>query len=162
MTRLIRTILWPVAAFVFVLLVLRDVQPDGALDIHTDFRRPTPYVSLLGPPTRVDFRDSDLLVVAEPVYFDLRLPRWFATATLRLSYTTEATSTPTLGVWLDPLHPDRPDAPIALLPTVNGVAELNLKKYPRSRYGHRLFIAASGVTSSTPLVIYSLDVYATR
>ena len=153
---------WLVVFFILVILILRDVQLDGVLEVQTDFQNPTPYVSLLGPPSRVRVQGGQIAVVSEPVYFDLRLPRWFTTATLRFSWETSASSSPVLGVWLDPEHPDRPDAPVALLPTRDASVIVPLRIAPRSRYGVRLLISAPGVSSSTPLFIQSLDIHATR
>lgn len=162
MNRSIGAIFWGIAALVFMLLGLRDFQIDGALDVKTDFRRPTPYVSLLGPPTRVAYHDTDgVRIVAEPVYFDLRLPRWFRNADVTVLWSGQgATTTPRLGVWLDPEHPDRTDAPVALFASSSATFPLHI--LPRSRYGLRLLIAAPGVSSSTPIIVTGLVVHATR
>ncbi|MDO8599616.1 MAG: hypothetical protein Q7S02_05915, partial [bacterium] len=86
--RAIRVIVWFTAAAFLVALAVRDVQLDRTLEVsaNTFQNRATPYVSTFGPPSRVDASGGEVLLIGEPAYVNLRIPRWFRRATLELQY----------------------------------------------------------------------------
>ena len=79
----IRLALWCVPLAVFAGLVYRDLVVTGVLEADYRFIRPSPFISLLRPQSRVSEIVSDerglpyQQVKNQPVYFDVRLPRHF-------------------------------------------------------------------------------------
>ncbi len=75
-----------IAAVASVLFILsKDFALLGKLSFKTDFRKFTPFVSLLTPQERVEVFDS-VYIEQEPVYFDVYLPRDFAKIDLEFTY----------------------------------------------------------------------------
>lgn len=68
-----------------LILVARDLAWQGKLWVETDFLRFSPYFSILKPQDRVVMTDTNYFK-AEPIYFDLYLPRDFDKARLELEY----------------------------------------------------------------------------
>lgn len=168
MTRVVITILAVVA---LAGIILWDIQLGRRLDVSSDFSRATPYFSLLGPPTRVGLENGAQRFFAEPVYFDLRLPRWFSHATVEATWTKDIRlDDPQLGVSLDPSD-DRLEGKFALYPmarvgkeedNVVSRVEINLGSLPRSRYGCRLFFSVPGADKDTQFFLSGVTVHAVR
>ncbi|MBD3360086.1 MAG: hypothetical protein GF365_05280 [Candidatus Buchananbacteria bacterium] len=75
-----------IAAVVLILFLLaKDFALSGKLSFKTDFKKFTPFVSLLMPQERVKIFDS-AYIEQEPVYFDVYLPRDFAKINLEFTY----------------------------------------------------------------------------
>ncbi len=73
---------------VILFLLAMDLAWNGKLEVSTDFLKFTPYFSVLKPQDRVTMTDINY-VKAEPIYFDLYLPRNFEKATVYLEYQNE-------------------------------------------------------------------------
>ncbi|MDO8462782.1 MAG: hypothetical protein Q7S96_00710 [bacterium] len=84
--RNIRWAVWIVAVGFLLILALRDLQLDRRFDVVAQLDRATPYLSFLGPPVRVELSADRVNVIGEPVYVNLRIPRWFRRATVELRY----------------------------------------------------------------------------
>ncbi|MFH1098940.1 MAG: hypothetical protein V1723_03400 [Candidatus Uhrbacteria bacterium] len=86
-TKIIRFFIWSAAVIFLMALAARDLQLDRTIDVAVDkFDRATPYVSTFGPNARVERSGDAVRVVGEPVYVNVRLPRWFKRATIELAY----------------------------------------------------------------------------
>lgn len=89
--RNIRLVVWGAAALFLIALALRDLQLDRSLVLEARLDRATPYLSTFGPPARViqEKRPQEsfsVRIIGEPVYVNLRIPRWFRRATVELVY----------------------------------------------------------------------------
>ncbi|MCX6744219.1 MAG: hypothetical protein NTX82_01710 [Candidatus Parcubacteria bacterium] len=73
---------------VLLLLLVNDLAWAGSLQVKTDFLKFTPYFSILKPQDRVTMSEINYLK-AEPIYFDLYLPRDFDKATVKIEYKNE-------------------------------------------------------------------------
>lgn len=73
-----------VLAFIFA----DDLAWSGSLEVKTDFLKFTPYFSVLKPQDRVTMTEVNY-VKAEPIYFDLYLPRNFDQAKVEIEYQNE-------------------------------------------------------------------------
>lgn len=85
----IRIILISVAVAIFVFLFIQDYQPDGVLEVSSNFSEPTSYFSNYSPRETLgpkEIADGQLArrVNGRTIGFDLRLPRWFKTADVRI------------------------------------------------------------------------------
>ncbi|MDO8622079.1 MAG: hypothetical protein Q7R80_02515 [bacterium] len=127
--RMVRTCCWlGVSAFLLV-LALRDLQVDRRLDVVARLDRATPYLSLLGPPVRVGLLADRVNVIGEPVYVNLRIPRWFRRATVELRYENPGQLPLRFGVRTHPVlwafeFPEPESLPLALpLPVGGGEKE---------------------------------------
>lgn len=166
--RTIRIVVWLAAVAFFAALALRDLQLDRRLDLEARLDRATSYLSLFGPPARVDASSSDVVVVGEPVYVNLRIPRWFRRATVELEYENPSDLPITFGVRTHPIQwafqfPDVQDC------STPGVGQkcmripFNLQRAWRvERNVYRFVLSAPGVSPERPLVIHSLRVIAER
>ena len=76
------------AALVVLILIANDLAWQGKLEAETDFLQFSPYFSILKPQDRVVMSDSNY-IKAEPIYFDLYLPRDFAKARIDFEYEDE-------------------------------------------------------------------------
>jgi hypothetical protein len=83
----LRIVVWSIAVVFFVFLFGRDVQLDRTLFVSADTvgNRATSYVSEFGPPPRVELAGGGVRLTGEPVYVNVRLPRWFTRTTLMLT-----------------------------------------------------------------------------
>lgn len=90
--RIFRFIIYTVPIIVFSWLVYKDLVISGILEAEYDFSHPSPFISVLRPQGRLseimidDQGNAYQKIVDQPVYFDVRLPRRFDTATVRLRY----------------------------------------------------------------------------
>lgn len=83
--KLIRFVLIIAAIFLFLVLILKDLAWTGNLQFKTNFKRFTPFISILVPEERVEILNL-VYINQEPVYFDLYMPRDFAKVELEFAY----------------------------------------------------------------------------
>lgn len=81
---------------VLLFIFLQDIAWLGYREFKTDFLKFTPYFSLLKPQDRVVMAKTNYLQ-AEPVYFDLYLPRDFIRIKVEMKYKNEYGSSILLG-----------------------------------------------------------------
>ena len=67
-------------------LVIQNIVPSGELKIAHDFQSASPFVSPIYPEGRTEKLSDGVIVKEEPVYFDVRIPRKFSGAKLRVYY----------------------------------------------------------------------------
>lgn len=87
----IRTTLILVPIITLVFLIYKDFNPRGVLKVDYDFCREDPFISKFSPLGRVlaiekNGEECRQQMVLEPVYFDVRLPQKFDSASLTLWY----------------------------------------------------------------------------
>lgn len=174
--RSIRFVAWVAAALLLLALALRDLQLDRRLDISARFDRATPYLSTFGPPARVELEGKkrysvpfSVRVVGEPVYVNLRIPRWFRRATVELAYENPGNIPFKLGVRT---HPTQwafqfPDALNCPTPGVGRSTCLHVpfdlqRSWQVERNVYRFVLSAPGVSAEQPIVIRGLRVVAER
>lgn len=87
-----------IGVFGLVVLVVVDVAPYGVLKASTDFRSYDPNISRLFPTGRVEENKEGYLVLSEPVYFTMRLPRRMDRAVVRLRYRNSSSQHIGLGL----------------------------------------------------------------
>ncbi|MBI2482565.1 hypothetical protein HYV74_00110 [Candidatus Uhrbacteria bacterium] len=100
----IRRTAWASACFFLLALAARDVQWDRRLVLTADVwqNRTTRYLTSFGPPVRVNVGPEGLGLVGEPVYVNLRLPRWFRRVVVEVQYTNAANTSFRVGVRTHP------------------------------------------------------------
>ncbi|MDO8425178.1 MAG: hypothetical protein Q7T01_01540 [bacterium] len=185
--RVLRAVLWAAAAALLVVLALRDVQLDRTVTVEADVvrNRTTPYLTAFGPPPRVARQpeQSEVFLVGEPVYVNLRLPRWFRRITVTLRYDNEHQVPFRVGVRT---HPERwefdvktvdggvvgdavlvqhPDVVRAGLPGEVGVVQIPFtlqRAWQVERNVYRVIFSAPGVSPARPIRIRALSVTAER
>lgn len=89
MTKLIRIFVILGVIGVIIYLIAQDLAWIGKLEVKTDFSRFTPYFSVIKPQENVILENGVNYVKAEPVYFDLYLPRDFDQAKVEVEYKDE-------------------------------------------------------------------------
>lgn len=67
-------------------LVNKNFPATGQLEVNAILGQDKPAISGLGPPPRVKMVDGYQLILDSPVYFDLRVPRWWNQARIELIY----------------------------------------------------------------------------
>jgi hypothetical protein len=72
-----------------IFLIAQDLAWSGVLEVKTDFLKFTPYFSVLKPQEQVVMQNGVNYVKAEPIYFDLYLPRDFDQAKVDVEYKDE-------------------------------------------------------------------------
>lgn len=190
--RIIRILVWAAAALFLLALTLRDLQLDRRLDIVAQLDRATSYLSTFGPPSRValssqssDGTMSDRAALsAEPVYVNLRIPRWFRRATVELEYENPSNIPFKLGVRTHPtqwaFHFPEPEFLPLKLPLPEGRGETAECSTPGveqrcvrvpfelqrawqvERNMYRFVLSAPGVSAERPIVVRGLRVVAER
>ena len=80
------------AILLVVFILAKDLALGGSLVVKTDFKKFTSFVSLLVPEKRTEIKKEGVNIVAEPVYFDLALPRDFSQTILQFTYQNENSS----------------------------------------------------------------------
>ncbi|MDO8463521.1 MAG: hypothetical protein Q7S96_04630 [bacterium] len=179
----IRFALWACAGLFLVLLAARDVQLDRKFEAHADSveNRSTPSVTSFGPPPRVALTPatSGVLLIGEPVYADVRLPRWFERVTLTLRYDNDHGVPFRVGVRTHPelwqfdvktvdggvvngaelvVHPD-------VLREMDGTVRIPFtleRSWQVERNVYRFIFSAPGISAERPIVIRDLTVTAER
>ncbi|MCX6743249.1 MAG: hypothetical protein NT116_03350 [Candidatus Parcubacteria bacterium] len=73
------------AGLTFMSFLGRDIVLSGKLEFKTDFKKFTPFISILKPQDRVVLNDM-AFIQQEPVWFDIYLPRDFEAARLDFTY----------------------------------------------------------------------------
>lgn len=170
--RFFRILFWSAAVLIFLLAAFRAYPPSGVIAVSTDFTRRTAHISGLEPAGRARYESGGYRIVREPVYFDMRFPRFFKDARVFFSWRKDASlPDPALGVWLDVSDMDNPDPPIVLLPTRvvredNGwqvsEARVPLSKVPKTRAGAHMVISIPGADASRAFIIREMQVVASR
>ncbi|MBI4449505.1 hypothetical protein HY634_00420 [Candidatus Uhrbacteria bacterium] len=183
--RSIRPLVWVVAGTFIIALALRDLQVDRRLDVMARLDRATPYLSTLGPPSRVALSVDRTTVLGEPVYVNLRIPRWFRRVTVELQYENPNNLPLRFGVRTHPTEwafqfPEPEPHLLALrtnplslpLPEARGesVSEVKTLRVPFDlqrawqveRNVYRFVLSAPGANAEQPIVIYGLRVTAER
>lgn len=166
---LVRACVW-LAAIVFLgFLTLRDLQLNRQLDVVARLDRATPYLSTLGPPVRVALSSDHATVIGEPVYINLRIPRWFRRATVELEYENPHNLPFKLGVrtHLTAWAFEFPTPSSS--PSERGGGSLVLRvpfelqrAWQVERNVYRFVLSAPGVSAEQPIVIHALRVTAER
>src|SRR3989339_552219 len=90
-TTKIRIILWSALAAAVFGLLYKGIVPGGRIVYSTDFKRPDYFMGKLTPAERWRHEAGDEgsqrpLLVGDPVYFNLRAPRPFDEAILKIKY----------------------------------------------------------------------------
>lgn len=143
-TRMIIRGLMSVGALgVLAFLAYQDYKPSGTLRISANFSRPTPYLFNFGPR---EFLGAQEVVSGAParritgdvVSFDMRLPRWFRTATVRVTWTQEG------GPWQARTE------------------TFGLRALPHSRNTYHVTVAFPGASAERPIHISLVEVTAHR
>ncbi|MBI4433306.1 hypothetical protein HY632_00885 [Candidatus Uhrbacteria bacterium] len=100
----VRRLAWGAALALLVFLAVRDVQLDRRLEVAADTvqNRTTNYLTAFGPPVRVAVREGSVWLVGQPVYSNLRLPRWFHRIVLEVRYENPQNALMRVGVRTHP------------------------------------------------------------
>jgi hypothetical protein len=89
MTKKIKIIIILGVVGVIVFLIAQDLAWSGRLVVNTDFLEFTTFFSVIKPQSNVELQNGLNYVKAEPVYFDLYLPRDFDQAKVEVEYKDE-------------------------------------------------------------------------
>ncbi len=89
MTRVFKILVIIGVIGVIIFLIAQDLAWSGQLVVETDFLKFTPYFSILKPQENIIMQNDTNLVKAEPIYFDLYLPRDFDQAMVEVAYKDE-------------------------------------------------------------------------
>jgi hypothetical protein len=85
-----RFALWGSLFGVVFWLVYMSVVPSGQIIYRHDFKKDNYHIGKIGPDTRVEYKEYDgsylPFVKGDPAYFNLRTPRNFDTASLKIKY----------------------------------------------------------------------------
>jgi hypothetical protein len=85
-----RLALWGSLFGVVVWLVYMSVVPSGQIIYRHDFKKDNYHIGRIGPDTRVEYKEYDgsylSFIKGDPAYFNLRTPRNFDTALLKIRY----------------------------------------------------------------------------
>lgn len=118
--RWIRTFLITIPIIVFLWLLAQEFVVTGRMNIRYNFSYDTPFIKRLWPPGRIDPIERDATgdafqrIRIDPVTFDVRLPRAFRSAVVRLMYQKQDDQPffigiqKTRGVWAPVLRAVRP------------------------------------------------------
>lgn len=79
-------------------LVYKNIVPSGRYFVSGDFADANPAVSVLYPEGRVSSTPGGIVVKEEPVYFDVRIPRKFDQARVKVYFEELATPVLELGI----------------------------------------------------------------
>lgn len=129
-------------------LIWRDLAPNGQRVVFSDLKHYHPYISSLYPLGRL----SEPLVVgdgwkrqvrAEPVYFDVRLPRSMEQAKVRLMYQTSGLEDLRLGLKVGPTGAWRYD--------LKSFSEISYDGASRWRMGEAVFNLTAAATEDHQL-----------
>jgi len=102
----IKIILILIPILILGILIYKDFNPTGYLEVSYDFCQSTPFISKLSPYGRVlniqkDRGECTQLMVIDPVYFDVRLPQRFDQAKLKIWYQKSVDTPLKIGVAQD-------------------------------------------------------------
>jgi len=70
-------------------LAIKNLPPDGILEAHAGAGQVSPFISVLRPVDRVTLEKDGVtryLITADPVYFQLAIPRLFRQATVTVTF----------------------------------------------------------------------------
>lgn len=167
--RSMRVVVWVCAAIFLLALALRDLQFDRKLVLEARMDRATPYLSTLGPPARVALSFDRVALSAEPVYVNLRIPRWFRRVTVELEYENPSELALRFGVRTHPTQwafqfPESVDC------STPGVEQSTCLRVPFElqrawqveRNVYRFVLSAPGVSAEQPIIVRGLRVTAER
>jgi hypothetical protein len=69
-----------------VFIVLMNFPLSGEITYQSKFNQSQPALSSLGPPVRIDIKNGEKVILANPVYFELRSMPWFTKAQVKIVY----------------------------------------------------------------------------
>jgi hypothetical protein len=148
------------ALMLFVFLLAQDLVWSGKLAVVTDFKKFTPYFSILKPQGLIDISGTPK-AQGNPIYFDLSLPRDFKKATLEIEYKDDYNYKikigPNIGTdWeLKPLTSSLPA-------TENGYkissAEYDMAGKNINKGKLRFMISIPGLTANKPIFIKQVKI----
>lgn len=163
---IVRWAAWCAAALFIVVLIIRDIGPSRRVVLDARFDRATPRVSVFGPPVRVELARDHARIIGEPVYVNVRLPRWYRSAVVNIAYENPSRLPVRIGVRTDAMAwtYDLREAP----PPDDGgmVAAREVFALERAwqveRNVYQFIIAAPGASADRALTIRSFRVTAQR
>lgn len=173
----IRVVLWGSASALLLALAIRDFQLDRVLTASADTfdNRTTAYLSPLGPPSRIDASRGAMTVVGEPIYVNLRLPRWFDRVVLELEYENPRGLPMRVGVRT---HPVRWEYSVKTLEGGERHSDVEVttdgsvrtaripftlpRTWQTERNVYQLILSIPGATPETPLTVRALRITAER
>jgi len=125
------------ACLIILFFLSQDFAWTGQLEFKTDFKRFTPFVSILKPQDQVEIKDL-AYIKKEPVWLDVYLPRDFDKINLEFTYKNDSNYEILVGPKLyeenNPLKPLENQANPVLPNTENGFKiksiEFDLKEIP--------------------------------
>lgn len=173
--RVIRVACWGAAAIFMIVLGVRDLGPGRTIVRTARLDAATPAISVFGPPSRVVLAPDAVRVVGEPIYVNVRLPRWFRRATVDLAYENPDGLPLRLGVvthptaWQFVFPAPEESNPVGAfpLPTEGELEGAHVsfdlqRAWQVERNVSRFIITAPGASSEHPVIIRSLRVTAER
>jgi hypothetical protein len=89
MNKKIRIIIILCVLGVIFFLIIQDLAWSGKLVVETNFLKFTPYFSVIKPQENIVMQNGANYIKAQPVYFDLYLPRDFDQAKVEVEYEDE-------------------------------------------------------------------------
>ncbi|MCX6745870.1 MAG: hypothetical protein NTX00_02500 [Candidatus Parcubacteria bacterium] len=128
-TKIIRVFIIILAALALMFFLSQDLAWTGKLEFKTDFRKFTPFVSILKPQERVEIKDM-AYISQEPVWFDIYMPRDFDKVILEFTYKDDFANLIEVGPMIyadnNPLKPveDVNDWPKVNLPIAQNVFKI--------------------------------------
>jgi len=96
--KIVYAILIILAIAIIGLLFYLNLVPSGEWKIASDFQNANPFISPIYPEGRTEKSAAGIIVKEEPVYFDVRLPRKFDTARVKVYFDDLKTRVFELGV----------------------------------------------------------------
>lgn len=163
----IRVTVWGTALLFLLTLALRDLQLDRKLVLEARMDRATPYLSTLGPPARVELARDGVRMTGEPVYVNLRIPRWFRSVMVELEYDDPGARPLKLGVrthptqWAFEFPPPLSQKWDATTHTL--LVPFHFQRaWQVERNVYRFVLSAPGVSAEQPIVIRKIRVIASR
>jgi len=84
--KIIRIIIIVLTGLALLYFLGQDLAWTGKLEFKTDFRKFTPFISILKPQENVEIKDNTAYIKQEPVWFDIYMPRDFDKIILEFTY----------------------------------------------------------------------------
>lgn len=164
--KIVRWMAWLAAGVFIVALVICDIGPTRRIVVAARFDRATPRASVFGPPSRVELASDSVRVVGEPVYVNIRLPRWYRSVVVEVAYENISALPVRFGVRTDATAwtYDLRDAPFpddAGLVTARETFTLE-RSWQVERNLFQFILAAPGASAERPIVIRSFRIIAQR
>jgi hypothetical protein len=84
-SKLVRVIIIIAAVSALLYFIAQDLVWSGRLEFKTDFKKFTPWLTILKPQDQIEIKDT-AYIKQEPVWFDLYMPRDFDKVRLEFNY----------------------------------------------------------------------------